>query len=164
MNATQIRESFVKNWENAYKLFNLESKEPRLRYTPDVRFFNTSTTAGKASKMGNYVAYNTEIARVAGSAFENTIIHEIAHIVTFRLYPSAKPHGKEWKSIFVKLGGNGRRCYSYDITGSSVVKNRTKAKCSCKTHLITTQKVNKMKKGVTYTCKLCKTKLSLVSV
>lgn len=157
MNQQQILESFNKHWAIACSMYNipLESK-------PRVEFFNRGTTSGKASRKGNMVAYNTEIAGIVGSKFENTIVHEIAHIVAFKRNPFIQPHGKEWKSVFLNLGGNGERCHNYDLTGTTIMKNRTEAKCNCKTHLITQQRVNKIKKGVIYSCTLCKSSLSLV--
>lgn len=164
MNEQKILELFEKHWENAYVVFGLESKPINQRFTPDVMFYNKGVAAGKACAWGRYVKYNTEIARVAGDAFENTIIHEIAHIITTRLYPRASAHGREWKVVFQKLGGNGQRCHNYDLAGTTIAANRIEATCSCKTHHISKIVANRMKKGAGYTCRVCKSSLSLVSV
>jgi predicted SprT family Zn-dependent metalloprotease len=39
----------------------------------------------------------------------NTIIHEVAHALAFKLY-GHKGHGRMWKELCVELGGNGLRC------------------------------------------------------
>lgn len=38
--------------------------------------------------------------------FDDVIPHHLAHLVVYKLYPSSRPHGKEWKFVCEKLGFN----------------------------------------------------------
>lgn len=46
--------------------------------------------------------------------FRNTVLHELAHIIAG---PKARAHGSEWKSIFLELGGNGKRTHQMRARG-----------------------------------------------
>ena len=41
-------------------------------------------------------------------AILDTILHEIAHALAHIEDPGAPPHGKLWRDIFIKIGGNGK--------------------------------------------------------
>ncbi len=46
---------------------------------------------------------------------EDTIPHEIAHLVCFLRPDLGKNHDKGWKRVCIMLGGNGSRCHQYDL-------------------------------------------------
>ena len=67
---------------------------------------------------------------------ERTVPHEVAHLVTYTIYPESrliKPHGREWKAIMQALGYKPIRCHSYDTTNAQVRRERrfTYA-CACR--------------------------------
>jgi SprT protein len=94
------------------------------------------------------------------SFFENTIPHEVAHILTEILYPNAKQdHGPEWKSVMRELGIEPVRCHNYD-TSSCYNDTRIRYNCVCSTHhLLSKIRHNKAKLGTEYSCGTCKTRL-----
>ena len=48
-------------------------------------------------------------------SIEDTILHEIAHALTYEKYgDKASNHGKEWKEIAKSIGCSGDRCYNLD--------------------------------------------------
>lgn len=69
-------------------------------------------------KVGS-VEFSTQLwSRINDEERENTIIHEVAHIIAFIVYGKVKPHGWEWQSIHRKLGSEPRRtCDNIDTAG-----------------------------------------------
>lgn len=64
----------------------------------------------------------------------NTVPHEVAHLVTDKIYGSnKKPHGPEWKYVMLVFGLEPKRCHAYDT--SQIVKERKTRKfiyyCRC---------------------------------
>jgi hypothetical protein len=55
----------------------------------------------------------------------NTIVHELAHIIAFRVYRD-KGHGYYWRSVFLILDGDGKRCAMPGEGGYTAVRNRIK--------------------------------------
>lgn len=131
---------------------------------PTIGWFHTTTTAGKAYYLQHKVTFNEVIARNNFSKFDQTVIHEVAHLVTKRLYPSAKPHGREWKYVMHCLGGKPERCHRYDVTeikaqrAKRVPSRKYVYTCACnKDHLIAGQRHNNIKAGTkSFFCKTCK--------
>jgi len=68
----------------------IQDKYPQFK-TPSITYFDRSRCAGKANYRTHTVMFNTEIAQ-ANTGFENTITHELAHLLTKMLYPNAKQH------------------------------------------------------------------------
>lgn len=58
---------------------------------------------------------------------ERTVPHEVAHLVTGKMYPGTigtpfkkgSPHGREWKSVMTAFGCETSRCHNMDTTNSS---------------------------------------------
>ena len=46
--------------------------------------------------------------------YRNTVLHELAHIIAG---PTVQSHGKEWRDIFIELGGNGKRTHQMRARG-----------------------------------------------
>jgi hypothetical protein len=76
--------------------------------------FNLKITPSRASKFGDYTApskHNRHLITINHDLnpynFLITLVHEIAHLVTFQkyqlIYRSIKPHGVEWKNEFQTL-------------------------------------------------------------
>lgn len=98
----------------------------------------------------------------------NTIPHELAHIVQKVLYPRAKQaHGPEWKRIMRHVFNVEPSTYhSMDVAGlyeSGVIRTRKKNRhvytCECTEHLITKQRHNKVLNGHRYSCRQCRTRI-----
>ena len=132
------------------KTFNIHFKEPK------VEFFEHRAIAGMASYQDYSVSFNRKLMVQEG--FMNTVIHEIAHLVTDKVAPLAKQaHGPEFKSIMRALGGIPSTYHSYDVEPT---KRRTVtrhvATCGCQEHLLTPQASKKAWK-----CKKCNVNITL---
>lgn len=122
---------------------------------PEVTFYTKGASAGLAKFISHELSFNEVLAKENTDTFENTIIHEVAHLVTFRVYPNAKQkHGPEFREVCQTLGGSGNTYHTYDV--SSVAIKRTKTRyiyvcrdCSFKYEL-TKQKHDK---AYLYRCK-----------
>jgi len=84
---------------------------------------------------------------------EQTVPHELAHHITRVLYGRVSPHGREWKSVMIRLGVSPTRCHDYDVTNSQV-RRGTRYVYSCdkcgKEHNITAYKHSRASR---YRCK-----------
>jgi predicted SprT family Zn-dependent metalloprotease len=119
-----------------------------------VEFFTHNTIAGKAFYQENKVAFNTKLMHNEG--FMNTVLHEVAHIFTERMYPNAMPHGKEWKAVMLRLNAVPNTYHTYPTTKAKRTLTRIVGICSCKEHLFTVQAAKK-----SWTCKLCAGKIRI---
>ncbi len=83
-----------------------------------VGFFSKGTAAGLAYHNGR-VEFNEVLMGRHPEEFDSTIIHEVAHIVTFKVFPNAKQnHGPEFKRVMKMLGAENPTSYhSYDVSG-----------------------------------------------
>lgn len=99
--------------------------------TPVVLFDLTGTTAGEA--WGSYkIRLNSALFAVNESEFYNdTIPHEVAHIVQHTVYPHSKPHGSEWRSIMRFFGYNPTRKHKMDCTAVRRRKATVTVMCTC---------------------------------
>ena len=128
---------------------------------PEVTFYSKGASAGVARFMAHEVSFNEVLAAENPDTFENTIIHEVAHLVTFRLYPLAKQkHGPEFKEVCQTLGGSGSTYHTYNVDSVAVKRTKTRyiyvcLDCSTKFEL-TKQKHEKVH---LYKCK-CNGKLN----
>jgi predicted SprT family Zn-dependent metalloprotease len=53
----------------------------------------------------------------------DTILHEIAHALSYQLYGSeGRGHGSKWRSIAKQIGCDGKRCYSHNDVKSVKAK------------------------------------------
>ena len=107
---------------------------------------------------------------------ENVLVHEFCHSVIFKIYPhqinikngkKIMPHGKEFKSVCVLFGNEGKATTSL-FKNSQFLKNSKRKKqkkyshsCQCRNHIVSGIKHNRMLKGNNYICKHCKTRLDV---
>jgi SprT protein len=126
---------------------------------PSINFNLRGRTAGKAFYYDNEVRLNLVLFRENVEGFKaRTIPHELAHLITHVLYPNAKPHGREWKSVMRSLGGPTTRCHSFDTSNSEVrsVRRRFTVRCDCRTYQFTSIRYNRMRSGErSYSCRQC---------
>lgn len=127
--------------------------------SPKVEFYNMSKVAGRAWCRENRVSFNLTLAAENPETFHETVCHEVAHLVTRKVFPNARQsHGPEFKHVDIELGGRGTRCHSYDTTSvkREVVRKYVTYQCKCRTHDITPATHKKIYiDGRTYKCKLC---------
>ncbi len=104
----------------------------------DVGYFNKGRVAGLSYRNRNLVTFNEILMKENPLEFHKTIIHEVAHQVTYRVFPYARQaHGPEFKLVMNRLlrkvGSveTATRCHSYD-TSSVTVRKTTRHTYRCK--------------------------------
>jgi predicted SprT family Zn-dependent metalloprotease len=136
----RLRVEVAEVLEHAKKIFG-----NKINLNPEVKFYSRGTIAGKAHYRDMSVAFNEVLAKENPTEFNNTVIHEVTHLIVKQVYPSASAHGFEFKHVMQSLCGNGKRCHSYDV--SSVKEKRSYTyyivKCSCSEHKLSKQKAAK---------------------
>jgi len=101
--------------------------------SPKVEFINRGTKGGSAHYHKHLVMFNEILARENSDTFENTVKHEVAHLVAFKVYGEiGKGHGRHFKSVFIRLGGNGKRTHSYDVSSVKQKYTSRRYEYSCK--------------------------------
>lgn len=117
-------------------------------------FFKTGSTAGYARSRGLYIRqFNVEFNTVAiknnrEDMLNDTIPHEIAHIVDMYVNGKSDGHGPKWKRIAKALGCKAQRCHNYDIAEARRTRNRAIYVATCGTEVkITVQMHNKIQAG-----------------
>lgn len=104
------------------------------------------------------IRYNaTLLARYGEEFLEQTVPHEVAHLIARRLYgQSIKPHCREWQSIMSYFNVPANRCHSFDTSNSDTRTMRYyDYHCQCKSHRISAIRHNRIVSGVTYLCRVC---------
>jgi len=110
-----------------------------------------------------------------------TVTHEMAHYVQKIVYPQSlerrivcrgsrlvrsrrKVHGQEWKFIMRLFGiSNPTLYHEYNVENvpKRRVFKRVPVYCNCSVYQVTNKIISNLKSGHTYTCKFCKSKVSL---
>jgi len=123
------------------------------------------TTAGTANYYSKKVKFNKVLIEENFEHFINdTIPHEVAHIVTYYFYgDNQTAHGKAWKYVMSHVFGvKPERCHSLDTTNSRV-RNTKKFiyTCPCnKTFNLSSNRHKKIQEwGFNRLCSTCKGRL-----
>ncbi|MCG7874030.1 MAG: SprT-like domain-containing protein [Candidatus Thiodiazotropha lotti] len=110
------------------------------------------------------IRYNSTLLAQYGEKFlEQTVPHEVAHLLARRLYgQSIKPHGSEWRSIMSYFNVPANRCHSFDTSQSAARSMRYfDYHCLCRQHKLSAIRHNRIISGVTYLCQTCGSSLIL---
>jgi SprT protein len=148
--------------DTAHKKYGVVVEMPKIIY--DLK----GTTAGTANYQTWTIRLNPVLLADNGDTFINdTPIHELAHLVTYLVYPSSlmpiygkrRVHGPEWQSVMRVLGATPTRCHQMDTSG---VKRKNVSKftytCKCGTsHQISAKVHNNIVRGARYICRKCRT-------
>lgn len=152
---TLAEDKILATLEKAQRVFN-QSFE-----IPDVSFKDMGRVAGKAIYPNKIILGITLFEQNLERFLARTVPHEVAHLVTHKLFPKAKQaHGPEWRMVMAKLGVvDNSRCHSYDI---SAVSNKRQSRvkdcrvyCGCPEKFVTITLLRRMRKGTKYTCRAC---------
>lgn len=101
-------------------------------------------------------------ARATVAERRETVIHELAHVVTWSLFPRASAHGNEWRWVMALSGGIGARTHSVDRSG--LKKAGGTFSCGCRVFTMGSTRSARIRKGRTYTCQKCRGTLVEVAV
>ncbi len=104
----QIAALFDKYDAKARELWPSYARRPK----PELLFYVKGRTAGLADPNMWAVKINTHVAAQNMEAAENTVSHEVAHMVDFACRGKSN-HDRHWRAIHRILGGNGERCSNY---------------------------------------------------
>lgn len=119
---------------------------------PSIEFYTKGGHAGQASSR-NVVKFNLTVFEQDLPRFLNTTVaHEIAHIVCFMLNLD-RGHGRNWKLVCLRLGGDGKRCYSADglqLERRTMKKYEHKATCGT-VIMVTARMHNQLMRGANRT-------------
>jgi predicted SprT family Zn-dependent metalloprotease len=86
-------------------------------------------SAGNADPRLGLVQLSEPIFRLEENApmFRNTVLHELAHVIAG---PEVRAHGREWRAIFLALGGDGRRTHSLRAAGEHRLRPARCVRCA----------------------------------
>lgn len=129
-------------------------------HPPEIKYDLKGHTAGMAS--ADYIRVNAQILinpEFTEDMINNTIPHEIAHVVVRQTWPSAKGHGNEWKRMMYYLGLPAERCHSYDTVAARKRERAARPHvyyCKCdRPHMVTNILHRRIQQGRQYTCRTC---------
>ena len=135
---TEFRKHVYKCLDKAHELYNIYDIFPKENI--GIKFYTKGEVAGTASykKCGDklvhmQLSFNATFIQSDWNYLVNdTIPHEVAHLVTYCLYNDNIYHSQKWIDICIALGGSGNRFhsikvdkkkslfYQYDINGMIV--------------------------------------------
>lgn len=117
---SDLRQRVAEVEAKARAMYPAYASRPRV----GVIFKYRGQAAGHADYRGNVIMLNSGQAVQSDAIGRLTVPHEVAHLVCRHLYPMARSHGREWRSICLALGGDGKRCYNAAERGVTVIKGR----------------------------------------
>lgn len=138
---------------------------------PEIRFDLKGRTAGTAQTKVNgqqILRFNLAALYVEGGwdhLYNDTVPHEVAHLVQYNNldWPKSRkanpPHGRYWKGVMNQFGVKADRCHSLPLPKARQ-QRKWKYACSCKTWELSTTRHNKIRRGTSYSCPTCKTRLT----
>lgn len=126
---------------------------------PEVQCNLRGTTAGIAYTHSWKIRYNLGLARDNYQDFiEQTVPHEVAHLVADHYYEKRCVHGKEWKHIMRLFGKEPTRCHNYDVEKHRARRHKKYIyTCKCEACKIGTKHHNMiMRRTGRVFCRRCK--------
>lgn len=86
---------------------------------------------------------------------EQTVPHELAHLIVYACYGDVRPHGKEWQFVMEQIFNVEAQIYhQFDVKN---VQGQTFIyRCDCQTHYLSLRRHNKvLQQQSLYRCKQC---------
>ena len=152
----QTQERIIELYALAERYFSRRFRRPYIRL--DLR----GESAGQALPGKYQLRFNPVLLRENREHFlKQTVGHEVAHLLAYELFgPGVQAHGKEWKSIMVKVFGlPAERCHNYDTQRTSNRPWIYRCKCEGQTISLSTIRHNRANKGAVYLCTRCRNPL-----
>ena len=116
-------------------------------------------TAGRAYPSQNVIRLNGHhLVNNVDDFIHNTVGHEYAHIVQYKLYPRCKPHGWEWRSVMRVFGLEPTRCHTYESKPARQRQRKPKVRvhCGCPDgQLMGQTQYRRLRMGTRYRCRKC---------
>jgi len=164
------RQAVLNKVKELLSLGNKQFHNAQIRmHEVEVKFILRGKVAGKAQTSPHLrLSFHPQLMERDIEGYMSTVEHEVAHLFQRKLYPTSKPHGREFKMVARKLGNDGSRCHNHDTTGIGRAKQRFIYECKngCnKEYMLTAYKHNIQQtslaygSGRFYLCPRCKSKL-----
>lgn len=112
LNSTTFEERLNKNWKWCKIYFDRKIKEFQINGW-SISMDNKKTSLGTTDYNKKRVTISKHFLRgitCNEKKMRNTILHEIAHVLT-----PGHQHGKKWKSVALKIGCDGKICGEMDL-------------------------------------------------
>jgi SprT protein len=144
------------------KLNELLAKAEKLFYPGrfgDITFSmngRLTSTAGRAFLQEGRLDFSKSLyAQNVENFLNDTVPHELAHIIAYRVYGSTG-HDSAWRKVMDMLGFEPTRCHSYAVQKRSTAKVYNYI-CGCegKIHEVSAQRQVWINKGKMYKCTTC---------
>lgn len=141
------------------------NKWPHVHFNDlEVDWYSGKKSAGIAYRHFPKVAFNVEfMEQESNESFLQTVIHEVAHYVTWQVYPWAKQaHGPEFKYILRQLGSTRESIkHSYSVKGIGNQMRVFHYGCACgKEYRLSAIMNTKIQRGEVRRCTICSSKIS----
>lgn len=156
---TQIRAKAETVFALAHKLYGCPLNLDNVRLV----FKQKGKAAGQAAWKRQFgetqyeLRFSMEAATIdLNDMLNDTVPHEIAHLVNFWNPTTGRNHDRLWKQTCIALGGTGERCYdgSKMVLTPTKIQRKWKYVASCGTELEVSTKIhNKIQRGQTRTLK-----------
>lgn len=132
---------------------------------PTLDYSLRGTKAGIAYLQQNHIKFNRALLLENTPTFiQQTVPHELAHLIVYQAFGQVKPHGKEWKFVMNELFQLPADTYhQFDVTN---VQGKTVTyQCHCQLHHLSLRRHNKiLRESAVYFCRKCKAELKAVEV
>lgn len=129
---------------------------------PKISYQQRGTAAGTAHMSDWEIRLNARLLAENGQQFIDEVIpHELAHLLVYRQFKRAAPHGAQWRYMMEQiLQVPANRTHRFSV--ESVQGTTFAYLCSCQEHLLTVRRHNRIVRGETeYRCRHCKELLKL---
>ncbi|QIW16700.1 SprT family protein [Pasteurellaceae bacterium RH1A] len=146
----QVQRQLKCSLEQASAYFGREFEQPAVTYTVK------GAKAGVAYLRENEIRLNPVLLAENGADFiQQTVPHELAHLLVYQLFGRVQPHGKEWKMMMEEVLGVPAEVYHcYDL---AKVRQTFAYQCACQTHQLTIRRHKAIVEGkAIYHCRKCK--------
>lgn len=127
---------------------------------PTIDYQVRGLKAGVAYLQQNRISLNRTLLMANQQAFiQQTVPHELAHLIVYQVFGKVKPHGKEWQFVMEQLFNcPAQTCHQFDT--SQVIGKQFRYQCACQQHQLSIRRHNKIQRGqADYRCKACLGKL-----
>jgi len=132
---------------------------------PELGYYDDRLAAGQAippthrGEPGTLKLNTVYLEEELAPMLEETIAHELAHLVVFHLHPRRRPppHGRPWQAIMREWFGVEPECthtFSTDRVRARR-QRRWRYACGCGHHWLTTVRHRRIMQGVRYCCRSC---------
>ena len=160
----QIIELVEELIQKAEKAFKIDIFRPEIRFNIKARTLAGEFQHDRDAKTGYILRFHPGLMAAYGQEYLETVVHEVAHLVTQTLNPVATPHGFDWQETMKFFDAKPTREFDFDIdrVPAEFLTKRArtwKYACDCQIHDVTTRMHNTIKKGRSRSCITCKTRL-----